>query len=92
MLKYRFIKCMVANLAEKNKHVAYVANLCFRKAMSSSGRNINISEYKLDYRLLQLPHIFNIKANMDIMYKDTISAQIHGEEWKINIILEIVDC
>ncbi len=29
---------------------------------------------------------------MDIMYKDTISAQIHGEEWKINLILEIVDC
>ncbi len=29
---------------------------------------------------------------MDIMYKDTISAQIHGEELKINMILEIVDC
>ncbi len=29
---------------------------------------------------------------MDIMYKDTISAQIHGEEWKINMILEIVNC
>ncbi len=28
---------------------------------------------------------------MDIMYKDTISAQIHSEEWKINMILEIVD-
>ncbi len=71
-----------------------VANLCFRNAMSSSGRNINkiMSEYKLDYRLLQLPHVFNIKANMNIMYKDTISAQIHGEELKINMILEIVDC
>ncbi len=29
---------------------------------------------------------------MDIMYNNTISAQIHGEEWKINMILEIVDC
>ncbi len=29
---------------------------------------------------------------MDIMYKETISAQIDGEEWKINIILDIVDC
>ncbi len=29
---------------------------------------------------------------MDIMYKDTISAHIHGEEWNINMILEIVDC
>ncbi len=28
---------------------------------------------------------------MDIMYKDIISAQIHGEECKINIILEIID-
>ncbi len=93
MLKSRFIKCMVANLVGKNKHVAYVANLCFRNAMSSSGRNINnMSEYKLDYRLLQLPHVFNIKANKDIMYKDIISARIHGEEWKINMILEIVDC
>ncbi len=62
--------------------VAYVANLCFRNAMFSSGRNINkiMPEYKLDYRLLQFPHVFNIKANMDIMYKDTISTQIHGEE------------
>ncbi len=51
-----------------------------------------MSEYKLDYRLLQLPHVFNIKANMDNMYKDTISTQIHGEEWKINMIFEIVDC
>ncbi len=29
---------------------------------------------------------------MDIMYKDTISAQINGKEWKIIMILEIVDC
>ncbi len=94
MLKSRFITFMVANRVGKNKHVAYVANLCFRNTMSSSGRNINkiMSEYKFDYRLLQLPQDFNIKANMDIMYKDTISAQIHGEDWKINMILEIVDC
>ncbi len=50
-----------------------------------------MSEYKFDYRLLQLPHVFNIKANMDIMCKGAIFAQIHGEEWKINMILEIVD-
>ncbi len=62
--------------------------------MSNSGRNINdiMPEYKLDYRLLQLPHVFNIKANMDIMYKDTIYSQFHCEEWKIIMILEIVDC
>ncbi len=62
--------------------------------MSSSGGNINKinSEYKFYYRLLQLPHVFNIKANTDIMYKDTISAQIHGEEWNFNMFLEIVDC
>ncbi len=41
MLKCRFIKFMVANVLGKNKHVAYVANLCFRNAMPSSGRNIN---------------------------------------------------
>ncbi len=29
---------------------------------------------------------------MDIMYEDTISAHIHGEEWTIIMILEIVDC
>ncbi len=85
---------MVANLVGKNKHVAYVANLCFRNAMYRFCRNINkiMPEYKLDYSLLQLPHVFNIKANMDIIYKDIISAQIHGEEWNINMILEIVDC
>ncbi len=60
MLKSRFVKFMVANLVEKNKYVAYVGNHCFRNAMSSSGRNINkiMSEYKFDYRLLQLPHVF----------------------------------
>ncbi len=26
------------------------------------------------------------------MYKDNISTLIHSEEWKINMILEIVDC
>ncbi len=51
-----------------------------------------MSEYKFDYRLLQLPHVFNIKANINIMFKDTISAQVHGEEWKISMILEIGDC
>ncbi len=29
---------------------------------------------------------------MDIMYRETISVQIYGEEWKINMILEIVGC
>ncbi len=29
---------------------------------------------------------------MDIMYEDTISVQISDEEWKIIMILEIVDC
>ncbi len=53
MIKCRFIKFMVANLVEKNRYVAYGANLCFRNAMSSSGRNINkiMSECKFDYRL-----------------------------------------
>ncbi len=53
MLKSRFIKFMVANLVLKNKCVAYVADLCFRNAMSISGRNISEikSEYKLDYGL-----------------------------------------
>ncbi len=73
---------MVANLVAKNKCVVYVANLCFRNAMFISDRNISeiISEYKLDYGLLQLPHVFNIKAKIYIMYNDTISANIHGEE------------
>ncbi len=84
---------MVASRIAKNKCVAYVANLCFRSATPISGRNISeiISEYKLHYGMLQLPHVFKIKTNMDIMFKDTISAHIHGEEWKIIMILEIVD-
>ncbi len=48
--------------------------------MSSSGRNNSdiISEYKLDYELWQISHVFNIKINMDIMYEDNVSAHIHG--------------
>ncbi len=93
MLKHIFIKLMVVNLVVKNMGVAYVANLCFRNALSISGKSISeiISEYKLDYELLQFPHIFNIKAKMDIMYRDTISANIHGEEWKIIMILKIAE-
>ncbi len=66
MIKGRFINFMNAKLVAKNKCVAYVANLCFKNAISISGRNISeiISEYKLDYGLLQLPHVFNIKTNM----------------------------
>ncbi len=69
MLTSRFIKVMVANLVSKNKCVAYVANLCFRNAMSISSSNISeiILEYKLDYGLLKLPLVFNIMANIDIM-------------------------
>ncbi len=46
---------MVANLVAKNMCVAYVANLCFRNEMFISCRNISeiISEYKLEYGLLQ---------------------------------------
>ncbi len=41
----------------------YVANLCFRNVMCSSGRNIIyiIPEYKLDYGLLQLPHRLTLR-------------------------------
>ncbi len=95
MLKSSFISFFVCtNIVVKNKCIAYVSNICFWHTMSISGRNISeiISEYKLDYGLLQLSHVFNIKVIMHIMYKDTISAHIHGEEWKIIMILEIVDC
>ncbi len=82
MLKSKFITFMITNLLAKNRCVAYVANFCFRNAMSIYFWNISeiISEYNLDYGLLQLPHVFNIKANMDIMDKDTITGHIHGEE------------
>ncbi len=59
MLKTRFIKFTVANLVGKNKYLAYVGNLCFRMTLSSAGRNISetLSEFKLDYKLLQLRHV-----------------------------------
>ncbi len=40
-------------------------------------------KYKLDYGLLQLAHVFNIKTNMDIPCKDAISAHIHMKSGKL---------
>ncbi len=76
---------MVANLAGKNKQVAYVANLCFRNAMSNSGRNINeiMSEYKLDCRLLQLPRFLTLRQIWILCIRTLFLLRFMGKSGKL---------
>ncbi len=69
MLTSRFIKFMVANRVGKLSMLLML--LIFVLEMQCPVlvgilKKI-MSKYKLDFRLLQLPLVFNIKANMDIM-------------------------
>ncbi len=92
MLKCRFIKFMVGNICAKNAYVNYVANLCFKDASTCSGRNVLkiISEYDVNFNVLTQPH--HIKHVLNQKYGAIKSNDIHGEEWKISMISELIDC
>ncbi len=49
-----------------------------------------LNEYGVDFIKLDTPH--GIKDEMALHYRKTLSDCIKGEEWKIDMITEILDC
>ncbi len=92
MLKCRFIKFMESNVKSSNDHVNFLARMCIGNSLSCTGRNVCeiISEYGLDHNLQRNMHV--LKYNMDTQYEASLATSILSEEWKLVVILEIVDC
>ncbi len=66
--------------------------VCFKNVGTTSGCTVSkiLNEYGVDFIKLDTPH--GIKDEMALQYKKTLSACIKGEQWKIDMITEILDC
>ncbi len=91
VLKCRFIKFMVGNLRSKDLFISHLAKVCFKNVSTISGCTVSkiLNEYAIDLIKLDTPH--GIKDEMALKYKKTLSDCIKGEEWKIDMITEILD-
>ncbi len=83
---------MVGNRRSKNLFISHIAKVCFKNISTTSGCTVSkiINEYDVDLIKLDTPH--EIKDEMALQYKKTFSDCIKGEEWKIDMITEILDC
>ncbi len=83
---------LVGNLRSKNLFIYHIAKVCFKNVSSISGCTVSkiLNEYGVDFIKLDNPH--GIKDEMELQYKKTLSDCIKGEEWKIALITDILDC
>ncbi len=75
-----------------NLFISHIATACFKHVSTISGCPVSkiLNEYGVDFIKLDTPH--GIKDEMVQQYRKTLSDCIKGEEWKIDIITEILDC
>ncbi len=68
------------------------AKVCFKNVSTISGCTVSkiLNEYGVDFIKLDTPH--GINDEMALQYRKTLSDCIKGEEWKIDMITEILDC
>ncbi len=87
-----FIKFMVGNLRTKKLFISHIAKICFKNVSTTSGciGSKILNEYDVDFIKLYTPH--GIKDEIIWRYRKTLCDCIKGEEWKIYIIKEILDC
>ncbi len=83
---------MFGNLRSKNLFISHIAKVCFRNVSTTSGFTFSklLNEYGVDFIKLDTPHA--IKYEMALQYRKTLSDCIKGEEWKIDMITETLDC
>ncbi len=83
---------MVGNLRCKNLFISHIAKVCFKNVSTTSGCTVSkiLNEYGVDFIKLDTPH--GIKDEMALQYRKTLSDCIKGEELKIDMITEILDC
>ncbi len=91
-MKCRFINFITGNCFSKNDYVSYLANLCFKNVSSFSGGTVSriMTEYNVDFNMLDHPK--NIIHHMKECHEQRCLSELEGEEWKVDMILEIVDC
>ncbi len=83
---------MVSNLRSKNLFISHIAKVCFKNVSTISGCTVSkiLNEFGVDFNKLDNSH--GIKDEMTLQYRKTLSDCIKGEEWKIDMITEILDC
>ncbi len=83
---------MVGNLRSKNLFISHIPKVCFKNVSTISGCTVSkiLNEYGVDFIKLDTPN--GIKDEMALQYRKTLSDSIKGEEWKIDMITEILDC
>ncbi len=83
---------MVGNLRSKNLFISHIAKVCSKNVSTISGCTVSkiLNEYDIDFNKLDTRH--GIKNEMALQYRKTLSDCIKGEEWKIDMITQILDC
>ncbi len=66
--------------------------MCDKNVSTISGCTVSkiLNEYGVDFNKLDTPH--GIKDEMALQFRKTLSDCIKVEEWKIDMITEILDC
>ncbi len=87
-LKCRFIKFMSCNLQSRNDIIRYIANMCFNDKSSQSGRMY----FKIlnEYNVPMFEMADSILHQMNSHYE--ISTDMADEQWKLDMIYELIDC
>lgn len=88
-LKCRFAKfiCNAAN--SHNSRVSFLASLCMRNTISTTGRNI--ANIQLEYDIDNVDFTMSTVCNkMSKSYK--IKCSLNDETWKCDIMHELIDC
>ncbi len=81
------------HLGRVRHSISHIAKVFFFLNVSTiSGCTVSkiLNEYGVDFIKLDTPH--GIKDEMAHQYRKTLSYCIKGEEWKIDMITEILDC
>ncbi len=81
----------VISMTDTNLFISHIAKVCFKNVSTISGCTVSkiLNEYGVDFIKLDTP--LGIKDEMALWYGKTLSDCIKGEEWKIDMITEILN-
>ena len=92
IIKCRFMNFMLGNYMSENDFISFIAKVCFKNVSTNSGGTVSkiMCEYNVDFINLDNPQ--TIKHQMALWNEKRSFEEIQEEEWKINMIMDIVDC
>ena len=82
---------MVKNYYSKNEFVSYIAKIAFKCNSSRSGRNLSKIMYEYNVDPIFMDNLRGMSHVMENVYLRKCADEIYGEEWKIGMILDLVD-